>query len=405
MAININTYLIQRNVALPRKGTIAVYLENAVITTGEGTTQKPYIAAEVQSPIFLGSVNDLYTNFRKAVGVNDLAGAIKELVIMEYLLKNRVPVFAIPKNTDLETTLESLENINEVFDSILTPSIEVTAGDTVATKLAGDALEVSNYVSDKDIKYYIELDLEDVGKIEKLKAKELVANHKVELAYGKFYPLFASAYTSDLSEFLMPASALLASKKSQRIIADTPWIPVAGEANGIHEEVLRLQYSISEAQKNILQAYGANVLGLKRGVGHFFMTQNTLVADRSTNKQNYLIRSHIVSLVLHINEQVRNIANKFQFVPNNSKTWTSLSAKLEGLLDSLIAKDAVESRKVFTGTPLMTEADILDGTLRAVIVYKPVGVVENIYIDLYISNEEITLEQIYQGNLKGGVEV
>lgn len=406
MAININTYLIQRNIELQRKGVIAVYLSDAVRDGAD------------QAPIFLQNISKLYENFKVVEGVeasegipavdgvNDSENALRELAVMEYILSQRVPVLAIPKKTNLTTTLNSLTNVNERFVSIIAPNIEVSIGLTAPESLEGDASIIAGYVEGRDIKYYIELNISDVATdLPKLEDKEIVANHKVELAYGKFYPSFNSNYIEDMSEFLMPASVLLATKKSQRIIADTPWIPVAGEANGVHREVLKLQYAISEGKKNILQAYGANVLDLKIGVGHFFMSQNTLVANREDNKQNYLIRSHIVSLALHVNEQIRDIASKFQFVPNNQKTWTSLQVKLEGIFNYLISRDAVESMYVVTGRHIMNDEDILEGNLKAVIAYKPVGVIESILIDLYITNEDITLEEVTQGVLPKGVEV
>ena len=164
MAININTYLIQRNIELQRKGVIAVYLSDAVRDGAD------------QAPIFLQNISKLYENFKVVEGVeasegipavdgvNDSENALRELAVMEYILSQGVPVLAIPKKTNLTTTLNSLTNVNERFVSIIAPNIEVAIGLTAPESLEGDASIIAGYVEGRDIKYYIELNISDVDR-------------------------------------------------------------------------------------------------------------------------------------------------------------------------------------------------------------------------------------------------
>ena len=90
MAININTYLIQRNIELQRKGVIAVYLSDAVRDGAD------------QAPIFLQNISKLYENFKVVEGVeasegipavdgvNDSENALRELEIGRASCRERV---------------------------------------------------------------------------------------------------------------------------------------------------------------------------------------------------------------------------------------------------------------------------------------------------------------------------
>lgn len=405
MAINIKTRVITRNFVVPIKGALAVYLLNA--KKAEGLNN---------NIIILRSLAELESAFPViAEGKNSAEAEQKELKVIEYILQNRVPVVAIVKDEDFTTDLDTLELEEEIvgfispFNSDLNYSVVKNkvgeeAEPTVKLIDSVDGLALVDFIKDYAASAYIDLEIEDIDYIDDLGELEAlpVLSEQIELAYGETEVSYESIYT--IKDFYMPASVLLAIRKSRRYINDIPWIPVAGQENGKVPYVTKLKDKLTKVRKNILQDLGANVLDFRRGVGYFFASQNTLVADRDTKSDNPLIRSHIVHLKNIIHRDLEREVGNFLYKPNNNKTQTLFDLKLRSLFNRYRDSDAIHRYDIATGEQVLTDEEKLKGTLlKAIVAYRPVNAVEDISVELYITNVDIIIKELAEENLIEGV--
>lgn len=426
MAVSINTY-IQRARVLPQQGAVGVILEKL-------TAKK-----EDKELIKLNSLSQLSVEFDlKSTDETDKT----ELAILEYLLVNGVPVVAIPHKEGLALAKKLTPELSEEISFIITPgytykpkfkSNEENAQKDVLEGIITTSPEISliaAYCKDNNLQYIFDLEVdldEDVVVKEeesqsdenpegtpevKKKMSELlqinIDNKKVpelnantEMTFGSYYPSSSSNFKFD--DLVFPASLPLVTGKAKNLINKTPWIPLAGEETGNVTTVKVLKQHLSKEEKNILQAFGANVLGFKRSVGHLFMTQNTLFPGRlnEINKNNPLIRSHAVSLSLWIKLQLNDSLGKYQYRSNSSKTWILLEMELNKYFQTLKNTFAIEKYGVYTGLSVMTKEDINNGIMRASVWYKPIRVTEEIELNLFISEDDVYINEISQ--LEGGI--
>lgn len=377
MSIKIHTQIINK-IELPIDGAIAVVLKETVLAT---------------EPLTITSIDQLKEKFTIS---NPITGGQPELAVVEYILTNRVPVILV-------TEVENLAEVTGEFVSIIDPFNHGVDISDVG-KLGKSAEEIKDFLTQYPtlpVQVFLELHLdkvdygEDEGIEDVFTDKVLIGTEQFEIAVGKFVSTFRSqGYVKSDETFYIPASVPLAIMKSKRLLNNTPWIPVAGEETGKVRDAVKLKTSITLKERNVLQAYGANVLDVKRGVGHLYNSQNTLYEHRETDKYNPVIRSHAVSLTMWLKSTLGKDLGKYQFRPNNSKTWAHLRLELDAKLSGLMEVDAIERYQIFTGKSVMTKQDVDKGLLKAYISYKPIGVVRDIEVTLIISDEHITIEEI-----------
>lgn len=195
----------------------------------------------------------------------------------------------------------------------------------------------------------------------------------------------------------IPSSLAVVARKAQILKEGRPWIPVAGEVNGIIPEFSHLQRRLFTDEKEAFQEANINVLINRRGVGNLMVSQNTM-AD-TTVATNPLIRSHVVTEALWFKRWIDRFANSVMSLPNNQKTWDLSKLKLGKVFESAKDGDGIEWYHIAVGEGItMTPEDISKGIMRVNIRYVPIRLVEDIEFNVIIQETE----NISEVSLVGG---
>lgn len=394
MAINVNI-----NVSTERyvphvnnEGLTLVVFKNAVNTNSDKTV-----------PVRVNSVADLKENFEGGT-----IPAFNELYSAEYLLNAGVSLLCYSIKTVGTVVQEDITNISDIenldYKMIVVPYafVNETTGDE-------DIGLLMSFAKTRDVEIYLDLepfvkaaDLGGTGGI--LDNIKNNSSEKLQIFKNSGLPNTATALTipdtltvtdfklatpgayAAATDFVgVPASLAAVARKALFLKEGVYWLPVAGETYGVANEFIKLLEKITTVEKEALQSNNINVLVSKVGVGNLFTSQNTMFQSAVEDNSNPLIRSHVVTELLAIKRQLRTIADKAMFAPNNAKTWTSLSLKINNLLQKLKDADAIEEYDVKIGLDItMTEADVANGLIKSRIKYLPIRLTEAIEFNVVI---------------------
>lgn len=385
MAININ---IQTQRTVPQvddSGLTLVILKNAVPASGtRGETIK----------IDGYDMNALLEAFADPTTIEEA----QELYAMEYLVSSGVSILAYPVETVDTFSADDVANIDDIdilrYKLIVSP-FSFIGGTDLESELTGMVAS-----TDIDAQLFLDLALDtDAGSIptlDDLSPKiELCINTGFLDNSSRFESAFDfSAGNEDGFEGL-PASLAIVARKAKILRDDRPWIPVAGEKNGLIREFVSLGRQLTTAEKVAFQAANINVLVSKVGVGNLFVSQNTQYDIEGT-----LTRSHATTVALEIKRHLADIANSYKYVPNNQKTWDSIALKLRGFLKEFKDSEGIVDYTVAVGEGVtMTPQDIADGKLIVAVSFWPISVVEDITFNVVISETANS----YDVDISGGV--
>jgi hypothetical protein len=226
---------------------------------------------------------------------------------------------------------------------------------------------------------------------------------KIELFINTGYLDFSSQFVTTIdfsagneSSFEgVPASLAALVRKAKLLRDETPWIPVAGEKNGLVSEFVQLGRELTTAEKTAFQAANINVLVSKVGVGNIFVSQNTMYGSEGS-----LLRSHAVTVALQIKRDLKDIAEGYYFYPNNQKTWDSVSLRLRAFLQEYKDSDGITRYSIAVGENVtMTAQDVLDGKMIVALSFLPISVIKDIVFNIVISETSDS----YDVQISGGV--
>lgn len=409
MAITINVSVLRQVPQQNDEGLTLVVLKTARAKNSEH-----------QVPTLVYSVEDLYNkySYMDETGETPVLSklAAYELYVAEYLLRAGTSILVYPvasiasgfTATDA-LAIEDLEVLNYKMMTVPYLFIEDYEG-TVPAEIT----EIMTFAKEHDVQLFLDAiptvtEAEADGIVTDLAS---VLSAKVEIAVNAGIAAFKSFNTDaglDFTDFNdvatpfygLPASATLIARKAQLLAAEKPYIPVAGEINGLITEYTKLYRKLSTAEKTALQAKGLNVVTTKVGLGILFTAQNTMYQKLVTDTDNNpLLRSHAVTQALWFKRKLKAIAERTMFSVNGQKTWDALSLSAGRLFKETKAKEGLISYRVLVGKGItMTQADVDAGIIKATFAYKPIKPVEAIEMNLVIEESAGTYDIAIQGGI------
>lgn len=388
MAINVDVRLARSVPRINNEGLTLVVFKNA--------RKKSDIEDTI---VRINSAKELYDSFEVFDGTDTekFAGA-RELYCAEYLLAMGVNLLCYPTDTRGTIAAGDITNIEDIavldYKFVVVPYAFADAG------LSG----VVTMIKDIDAQLFTDLipNGDAAAVTTAITALGTDVSKKVEIFVNGGVSSFTSEYLEDTevvfspfdSETVfigIPASITAVARKANLLNKRTPWLPVAGETNGMTPEFTKLARKLSTAEKVAFQAAGANVLFTKTGIGSMFVSQNTL--HDTENDMDPFIRSHVVTLALWVKRELSKIANKAMYAPNIQKTWNMFSLSATSILNYALESNGIEEFRVFIGEgSTMTTEDINNGIMKATIRMLPIRVVEAINISLVIQATEDSFE-------------
>lgn len=325
---------------------------------------------------------------------------MSQLVNAEYLLRSGVPILVYIPNSPEDFTstdaayLQSIHDDEFNFVQAVAPyeflgeelNLKILEG-TIAKALNNPIsfytdIDTSGPVFGYDeIKGYAEIK-EDFDE-----AIGDIARAKLEVCVNSAAPTFNASANPGMSE--LPAfgedgykgilsSSLLAARKARLIMLGTPWLPVAGQANGAVRDTGALLVRYTKAEKEAIQALNMNLLTNKIGFGPLFVSQNTMY--ESENKYDPLIRSHVVTEALWMKRVLEQIGEKYEFSLSLTKTADYLETELRKFYLDLYNKGGIEE-------PANIQVSIDDNKLIAYIAYLPIKAIEAIEINVTLIDD------------------
>lgn len=407
--VTIKTNLIKQVNATSDDGLVLLIFKNARDKDTQGLRR-------------INQLQELYDNYElDDTNVDSKKKSARELFVAEYLLNrgtNLVILTTAAVGTiapgDL-TILEEEQDIN--YNIILVPYSLQTTG-TVDTNL------ITFLKDNENVELYLDLDPElDATALGTLKGVIAVAARTDEVAHR--VSLFASYglvgsdsvsnyaftftegtektysnkefFTEANSYYGIPSSAVVASRKAVLLINQTPWVPVAGENNGVVPEFTKLYKKYSLADKKTIQGHDINLIHFKMGLGHLLVSQNTLARTNGDKDINPLIRSHVVTQALWIKRRIKSITEKILFEPHDSRTYNSWETSVNSFFNLIMGQRGITKFQAVTGTRVMTQNDINNNLFKGVVAYHPMNVVESAIITLNIletHDTEIVVEGV-----------
>lgn len=313
----------------------------------------------------------------------NLAPANYQLLSTEYMLRagtNLVVFTGEIEATDTDTNNLKILLDQYGFKQIVVPYENIE--DNTVKNLA-------KIVDDKEVSVQLFVDTNPETDIDNLETKlgdlrqSTLHLAKTEVCINSGLPLFSPYGNLDIPDdfeegyYGIPASIILASAKANMLLEETPWIPVAGEAQLV-TTVGKLHKNFNLFEKEDIQALNINLLLSKVGIGNLFVSQNTQF--KTNNRREPLLRSHVVTEALWIKRRLDRLGTRFEWVPNNDKFRNSLRLALRSFFDDLTDKDAIIGRAniIITGE---------DTEMRGLIEYVPVRVTESIVLNLNILDD------------------
>ena len=351
----------------------------------------------------INNVEELHENYKAATKDKDKdKDAAEELFTLEYLLNAGVnllvyPILADGENEIKEADILNIEDIEMLnYDFLIVPHRRIDQFKEAELKL------IAGLVEKLDIETYITVD--NVEALPSIKTPEgevlLIKTPKMSaLANAMEIQMKSNVLKAFEVEPIITAAQAYLVRKVKMLQRGTPWIPIAGEENGVMNEGIRLTRQIGTLEKNKLQAAGINPLVMKRGVGNILTSQTTMAKDLE-DTQNDLRRGNIVTLTLFIKKFLKRYAEKTLFKPNTLKTWNQVDMDLKAQFATLEDQGALTDSTVAVGLhKTMTQEDINNRVLKIYTDFKPTQAIETIEANVVI--KETTGE--YSITMDGGL--
>ena len=390
MAININVQIARAIAQENLDGLTLVIFKNARKQSGV-----------TESLVSVKQLSDLTDNFEEPTTIAEA----RELHTAEYLVRAGVNLLCYSTAAVGTIGTADITAFGDVelfgYKLIVAPYVYLTAANTESNLLS--------FAKENDVQLFLDLDPEvtvsGVGAI--VTALGVNVSAKLEVFANGGLPNFRSAFSDIPTEFLdssildeeddpiapeeryygILASAAAVARKARLLLLAKPWLPVAGETNGIVNEFAQLYRKLTTLEKEALQSNNINVLITKVGVGNVFVSQNTMFP--SDTPSDALIRSHVVTETLYIKRLLKKEAEKLKFAPNNLKTWNSFSLKTQKLFKQILDDDGIEDFSIQVGLGItMTAQDIAEGKFKAVVTFLPIRVIEEITFNIILQEQE-----------------
>lgn len=337
----------------------------------------------------INNVEELHKNYEAAN-----KDAAEELFTLEYLLNTGVNLLVYHILDDVEsgneikkadiTKIEDIEMLN--YDFLIVPHRRIDQFKEAELNL------IAGLVEKLDIETYITVD--NAEALPSIKTPKMSA-----LANAMEIQMKSNVLKAFEVEPIITAAQAYLVRKVKMLQRGTPWIPIAGEENGLMNEGIRLTRQIGTLEKNKLQAAGINPLVMKRGVGNVLTSQTTM-AKELEDTQNDLRRGSIVTLTLFIKKFLKRYAEKTLFKPNTLKTWNQVDMDLKAQFATLEDQGALTDSTVAVGLhKTMTQEDINNRVLKIYTDFKPTQAIETIEANVVI--KETTGE--YSITMDGGL--
>lgn len=335
----------------------------------------------------INNVEELHENYKAANN-----NAAEELFTLEYLLNAGVNLLVYPILDDGENKIKEADilNIEDIemlnYDFLIVPHRRIDQFKEAELNL------IAGLVEKLDIETYITVD--NAEALPNIKTPKMSA-----LANAMEIQMKSNVLKAFEVEPIITAAQAYLVRKVKMLQRGTPWIPIAGEENGVMNEGIRLTRQIGTLEKNKLQAAGINPLVMKRGVGNILTSQTTM-AKELEDTQNDLRRGNIVTLTLFIKKFLKRYAEKTLFKPNTLKTWNQVDMDLKAQFATLEDQGALTDSTVAVGLhKTMTQEDINNRVLKIYTDFKPTQAIETIEANVVI--KETTGE--YSITMDGGL--
>lgn len=369
---------------------------------------------EAGSATKITSVSSLYDTFEPNEIVVDNVDeptikGMSQLVNAEYLLRSGVPIVVYIPNSPEEFTSTDADYLQSIHDDefnfvqavapyeFLGEGITFQEDEPYGVLDEGLNLQILKgtiaTALNNPISFYTDIDTsEPLSDYAAIKtdfdlASEDIARAKLEVCVNSAAPTFNASANEGMSELPdfgedgykgILGSSLLAARKARLIMLGTPWLPVAGQANGAVRDTGALLVRYTKAEKEAIQDLNMNLLTNKIGFGPLFVSQNTMY--ESENKYDPLIRSHVVTEALWMKRVLEQIGGKYEFSLSLTKTADYLETELRKFYLDLYNKGGIEE-------PANIQVSIDDNKLIAYIAYLPIKAIEAIEINVTLIDD------------------
>lgn len=365
----------------------------------------------LDKPRIFTSIADLYDIFENSDGAEYIGKGNYQLLNAEYLLSKGVPIIPFKVGTYDTVKTEDIAAIKSLFEDYEFKQV-VAPYEYLKSENSVNILKLAELSDELNIQLFLDVDpLEDnmasaIGVLNTVDLENNIApvdrKHRIDINLNGGLPLFKPVKASELPEFGagiektenveenlkyygVLAGTVKAAMKAQLLMSATPWLPVAGQANGAVSDIGKLFRNFTKKEKKQIQEKHINILMYKPGFGNLFVSQNTALIN-TNSKSDPLMRSHVVTEAIWLSYVVEKIAEKFEHGLNVSSTRRQLETELRGMLDKIHKGNGFEEKAL-----LSVEVDKLEKTkINVNIAYIPVRAIEQINITLYLTDEGIT---------------
>jgi len=204
-------------------------------------------------------------------------------------------------------------------------------------------------------------------------------------SFAAAYTPWVSVYTTDGYKY-HPADGWVAKAYLYTDRVNWPWFAPAGAKRGALGDISP-KYIFTEANQEDMYDSGVNVIRNLPGYGPVVWGQKT-----TQQKNTALDRVNVRRLMNYLQKKVEEYSSDYLFEPNDSITWSKLSARVVALMENVKAESGVYDYRVIIDETTNTAAVIDQNKLAGKIFIKPTKTAEVIAISFTISGSGASFE-------------
>ena len=208
------------------------------------------------------------------------------------------------------------------------------------------------------------------------------------------YAIFDSGYKYTYDRFnnqfrFIPCNADIAGLMTRTNIVSYPWFSPAGQARGILNNVIKLAYNPSKAQRDRLYPQRINSIITQPGVGTLLFGDKTALGYASA-----FDRINVRRLFITIEQTLENSANAQLFELNDELTRANFKNIVEPYLRDVEAKRGLNGFLVICDTSNNTPDVIDNNEFRADIFLKPTKSINYVTLTFVATRTGVSFEEV-----------
>jgi len=206
-----------------------------------------------------------------------------------------------------------------------------------------------------------------------------------------FYP-WVQIYDgyNDADVWIPPTGVVAGGMAYTDQVAD-PWFAPAGPTRGKYVDVLDVEHSATQGERDYMYSNGNIVNPIINKVGQGIMLYGQRTTQRADTK---LDRINVRRLLNYMEKAIATAVDSLTFDPNDEITWARFRTKVKPIMAEIKGRRGIEEYEVICDASTNTETVRQRNELHGDIMFIPVGAAEMIQLTFVILNSQAQFQEL-----------